>query len=147
GSATPTITPTVTGSAFASGQVTRTDTGNWTETRSSGSAGVWTYPSGSGATTNSVTNDGNYSASGSFTASGAVSGSGTINESGNGHTGDSWVTNYGVASSTGDWVPSGGTGNGSESGSTFWSYSGNGTYTDSAAGDGVKFVIPGSASI
>src|SRR5438874_2009636 len=109
--------------ASASGTVTTTISG-WF----SGSGAAGYKDAGEVTTSFTVTNDASYSGSGSFTASEAVVGGGTISESGNLHLG---------ASGEEDEDPPGhdlgGFHSGNVRGSTRWSYSGSGTYTDANA--------------
>ena len=134
---------TLTGTASASGKITSADNGNWTSTEDDG--GNWTY-SGGGTTTTGDSSNPSYSGSCSFTAPGGVTGGGTVTESGNLNTTDTGVSNYNV-DSTGGWVLQGRTGNGTESGSTLWSYGGSGSYTDSTTGTStISFFVPGSGS-
>ncbi len=112
------ITGSATGVAIASGQVTTSDSGNWTEAQNG--SGTWSYPTGAGSTTTIRTNAASYSGSGTFETTGALTGSGTIEES----VSYSGVNSYGVDAPTGNWVQQNSTGSGTLSGSTSWSYSG-----------------------
>src|SRR6185312_3547519 len=115
--------------------------GGWSD----GETGGTLTESGSASIALSATNDASYSGSGSFTASGAMSGGGTIEESGHQHVGDDPTLTDDIESD-GTLAPEGATGSGTTTGSTFWSYTGSGTYTDGNAGSGIRFFLPGSAT-
>src|SRR5204863_377114 len=85
-SATVTITPNVSGTAYASGQLTGSTGGTWTTSLAAG-ASTWSY-SGSGTGGCSISYDGSYPGSHSFPTRTLFRSSGTIGESGNWHASD-----------------------------------------------------------
>jgi hypothetical protein len=139
-----TISGSVNGTVWASGQRNTSDQGSWNATQNS--SGNWTY-SGSGSTSTDDSNDASYSGSfsvgtsalGSYSGSYSYSGSGnnsagggTICESGHQDINSGDVSNYTVGSSSGDWLLQSGSASGSDNGSRSWSYSGTANYNDYA---------------
>ncbi len=122
----------VSGTTQTNGNTTTTSQDNWTAGENS--SGMWSY-SGSGTTTIAENASMSYSGSGNFTQTmvdtsqdGSLSAGGTVTESGYSNTSASYAKTFAM-SGPGGWVEQSGSGSGTITWCSGWSYHGSGTYS------------------